>query len=137
VVTLIAVTIAVLLNVAIMEILAITRIVLQTGPMTIVTVVPTKKVTKIVSSVCPHPTSMTVVAVVPRATTATHTLTVTHAAVIGPLVPLPNAIVRNLLREVIADLEQPEAVLLTPNMMIYLLNVGESYLGGDISAQER
>ena len=120
-----------------MDILTITRIVLQTGPMTIVTVVPTKIVTKIVTSVCPHPTSMTVVVVVPRATTATHTLTVTHAAVIGPLVPLPNAIVRNLLREVIADLEQPEAVLLTPNMMIYLLNVGESYLGGDISAQER
>jgi len=134
---LIAVTITVLINVAITDVLTIIRIVLLTAPTTIVTVVPIIIVTTILRIVRPHPMIMTAVAAVPRATTSTHALVVTHTAVIGPRVPLPYTNVRNLLREFLTDFARPEAVILAPNIMIHLLNVGESCLGGDIFAQER
>ena len=123
--TLIAVTIIVLIDVAITDVLTRIRIVLQSAPTTIVTVVPTIIVTKIVTSIRPHSTSLTIAVIVPRATTATHALTVAHAVMTCLLVPLPVAIFRNLLREVLEDLARPEAVPLVPNMIIYLLNVGE------------
>jgi len=123
-----------LINVAITDVLSTIQTALKTTPTTIATVVPTTIVTTILTSIRLHPTSLTVVSTVTRDMIVTNALAVTHAAVIGPLVPLPDAVIRNLLREVLADPAQPEVILLAPNMMMYLLNVGDSCLGDDMSA---
>jgi len=101
--TLIAITIFVLINMAITDVLMIARFALQTAPTTIVTVALTKSVTTTVTSAHFPPTSLTVVAAVPLATTATHDLVVAHAAMIGPNKPPPADIVMDLMREMRED----------------------------------
>jgi len=105
--TLIAVTIPARIDMEIAGVITMIQIILRNALTTIVTVIPTTILTTIVTSFYPHPTSLIIVGAVTRATTA------------------------------IRALARPEAVLLAPNMMNCLLNVGESCLGGDMSAQER
>jgi len=100
---------------------------------TIITSVPMK----IVTSACPLIVNPNVVTVVFRATAANHTLVVTHTVVIYLHVPLPTTIIRTLLRGARAENAQLDAVLLPPVMIIHLLNVEESCLGGDMSPQKR
>ena len=101
--TLITITIFVLINVVITDVLTIARFVLQTAPTTIVIVGLTKSVTTTVTSAHLPPTILTVVAAVPLATTATHALVVAHAAMIGPNKHPPADIVMDLMREMRED----------------------------------
>ena len=100
---LIAITIFVLINMAITDGLTTTQVALKISPTTIVTVTLTTTITTTVTSVHLLPTSLTVVAAVPYATVATHTLVVAHAAMICPNKSPPADIVMDLIREMQED----------------------------------
>jgi len=102
--TLITITIFVLINMVIMDVLTATQVVLQTDPTTIETVALTTTITITVTSIHLPPTSLTVVATVSRATIATHALVVAHAAMISPKKPPPADNVMDLMREMRKDL---------------------------------